>query len=147
MPKTWLEQRTRKSPAWWMATIQRQIAKASRKSKDPKHDQTDVKKWLTEIVRIVVNDFPPDNTKFDENMGAAAILSQVLAMWYLRCHRAKILDPRRPLSHRQEAQERWLAYVAGLAALAVDDREDAAFFPGQEWRLPFDPDATSGDFV
>ena len=28
MPKTWLEQRTRKSNAWWMATIQRQIAKA-----------------------------------------------------------------------------------------------------------------------
>lgn len=143
----WLEEQTGQSSAWWMATVQRLIGKHSTPPpKGKKHGTTDVTAWLTDLVKMVERRFPPDG-QYDENMKAAAVLSQVLALWYLRVHRAKALDSARPISHRQSAYLRRQEYVVALLLAAMDEREDAAYFPGQRWQLPFTPDATSGDFV
>lgn len=143
--RSWLERATRRSPAWWIGKVQREITRASTPSDNPKHDTTDARRWIERVMEAVVGSLPAGF--YDGNMRAAAVLSQVLALWYLRVHRAKCYDPTRPVASRQQGLEDWLGYATALGALALDERHDAAAFPHQDWESPFDPDATDGTFV
>lgn len=89
----------------------------------------------------------PREGVYDGNMRAGLVLSYALALWYFRLHRAKCFDPRRPVAGRQLAYATWLRNVAAFALLAVDGREDHAYFPGQQWDDPFGPEARDGSFV
>lgn len=80
-------------------------------------------------------------------MRAAAVLSVVFALWYSRVQIAKTSDPHRPVALRQNAYKRWLHYFHALTNAAVDNRQDAAYFPGQSWQSPFLAEVDDGDFV
>src|SRR5207247_9154019 len=114
-------------------------------SPDPRHDQTRHDQWLVQVMREVIRTFPTRG-RYDGNMRLAAVLSHVLALWYLRVHRAKCYDPRRPVADRRYAFESWLGYVRALSTLAVDERDDAAHFPDQHWDPPYSPHAIDGTF-
>ena len=79
-------------------------------------------------------------------MYAAAVLSQVLSLWYLRVQRAKAFDPHRPLNTRCRAYQRWLGYCQALMYNCVNEQHDSIVFQ-QEWELPFAPEARSGDYI
>ena len=144
----WLKQMTGRPGSWWIATIQARIAKRSRKSRDPKHDVTDVSAWLADLVGLVVKTMPhPVDVGYDGNMRAAAVLGVALTLWYSRVQLAKVSDPKRPIALRQGAYKRWLNYFHALANAAVDNRQDAAYFPGQSWQSPFLAEADDGEFV
>jgi hypothetical protein len=146
LPDSFLQTTTHRSPEWWVATIQQLIADASSPSEDPNHDTTDGAAWLKRLVDTVLDGLPPSND-YDGNMRAGAILSQALFVWYVRLHRAKWSDPRRPLELRQRAYEGWLAFVESTFAAVVDVRNDPVAFSGQEWDHPYSPKARSGGFV
>jgi len=80
-------------------------------------------------------------------MRMASILSFILATWYLRLHRAKMYDPRRPVRHRQAAYWSRLSYANALFLAITDESKDAEMFPGQRWEMPFDPYPTDGYFI
>lgn len=146
----WLETVTNRPAAYWMAACQQAVNKASSPSDDPKHDQTDVTAFISEVTRLVVASLPPEGSgeaPYDPNMRVAATLSLVLALWYGRLHYAKIHDPNRPASLRQRVYTRWWNWIHALFSAVLDEREDATFFPGQRWDFPFDPRAENGDFI
>jgi len=89
----------------------------------------------------------PRTGPYDGNMRMAAVLSYVLALWYLRIHRAKSYDPRRPVKHRKSAYHQRLRFACAIFYAIVDESEDPDFFPGQKWESPFDPYPTDGYFV
>ena len=126
--------------------MQRLIARASTPPKKGEvHGRTNVARWLFVLVVDVLKTLPKDDT-YDGNMRAAAILSQVLAYWYLRTHRAKCYDPHRPVESRQRAFGAWLDWCAGMSAMMLDERQDAQLFD-QPWDFPFGPDAKDGTYV
>src|SRR3972149_3977840 len=93
--KDWLREATGRTTALWVARVQALIRKHSRPSSDPKHDQTDAAAWIADLTAEVMRRFP--GGRRDENLWAASVTGIVLANWYLRCHRAKVMDPCRPV--------------------------------------------------
>ncbi len=126
--------------------MQSLIADWSRPTKDPKHDTADVRSWIWLLAKDVVTSFPKRG-KFDENMRAAAVLSLILATWFLRVKRAKCWDPRRPIRLRKQAYQQWLQYAQALALAVADERIDPVVFAGQKWDSPFAPGAKDGTFI
>lgn len=146
----WLEKRTGRSAAWWVAAVQQAVQKASSPSDDPNHDQTDPNVWVQEVAKLVIDSLPPDNTiefPFDGNMRIAAILGLVLSLWYARLGYAKSHSPSRPVSLRIPSYKNWLTWTQALIDAVFNESEDAVFFPGQEWDFPFGPHAKNGNFV
>lgn len=142
----WLKDMTHQGAVWWVAAIQSLIGKHSKKTKDPKHDRTDTRKMLHELVDLVMKRMPATGY-YDENMRACAVLSMVTALWYARVNRAKCFDPRRPVFERGVSYENWLNYSMAMVRQLLDERDDDTFFPGQQWESPFAKSATNGDFV
>ena len=142
-----LKEMTGRSSAWWFAFVQGRIRDRfvpNPKNKD--HDNMANMGWLEDVVRMAVKTMPTEGT-YDENMRAGLVSAYVLSMWYLRLHRAKTMDPNRPINIRQESYRTWLRSVSALMMLPVDQSEDAAYFVGQKWDDPFSPDAKDGKFV
>jgi len=145
--RTWLHQATGKSPTYWLNLIQREIKKASRKSADPKHDETDVSMWMEALVLKVLELQAGIKGKLDGNMRAAAVVSQILALWFIRVQRAKAYDPRRPIALRKKALVRWADYLTAMQRLGLDESADTRIFQTQRWESPWDPRAHDGDFI
>src|SRR3990167_7963405 len=141
----WLYETTGRTTAQWVARVQALIRKHSRPSRDPKHDQTDAAAWVAELAVDVMRRFP--GGRRDENLWAASVMGVVLANWYLRCHRAKAMDPCRPVRLRKRAYARWLAVAGALHRGAVDESLDPRHFPGQRWENPWLAGATDGTFT
>ena len=147
-PTSWVESLTGKDAAWWVSEIQRLIANHTRPTKDPWHGTTQTEKAMTDLIKLVQkHGMPKKGPQYDGNMRMACILSYVLALWYLRLHRAKIYDPRRPVRHRQAAYWSRLGYANALFLAIEDESKDAEMFPGQNWESPWDPTTTDGYFV
>lgn len=143
---SWIAEVTNRPAQEWVGLIQRAIRKASMPTKDPRHDQTNVSQWLAEVIATILVTAPKKG-QYDENLRTAAVVGYILLLWYFRCHRAKIHDPRRPIARRREAYAKWLACAAAVQALPLDEREDGVMFPGQKWESPFAWHATDGVFV
>ncbi len=145
-PIDWLAATTGHDGRWWVAKIQALITKHSRPTKDPRHGRTMTGKMIADLVREIEKT-APTKYAFDGNMRMANILSLVLATWYLRVHRAKSYDPRRPVALRKQAYFSRLGYAMALFRAIEDESQDQEHFPGQRWETPFDPYPTDGYFV
>lgn len=145
-PIDWLSASTGYDGKWWVAKVQALIVKHSRPTKDPWHGTTETARMLSDLVREVERTAPKEG-RFDENMRAASVLSLALATWYLRVHRAKSYDPRRPVKLRKAAYFNRLGYATALFLAMEDESLDQEHFPGQRWETPFDPYPTDGYFV
>ena len=89
----------------------------------------------------------PKKGAYDGNMRMASVLGFVLVHWYLRTHRAKAFDPRRPVAHRRVALDQWRRFCLCLTNAMLDDGEDARIFPSQRWESPNDPHTIDGFFT
>lgn len=144
----WIESLTGKDAVWWVSEIQRLITRRSRPTKNPWHGTTQTEKVMADLVKLVQrHGMPKKGPQYDGNMRMACVLSYVLALWYLRLHRAKSYDPRRPIRVRQAAYFHRLGYANALFLAITDESLDATLFPGQRWETPFDPYPTDGYFV
>lgn len=145
---SWIESLTGKGGIWWVSEVQRLVTKHSRPTKNPWHGTTQTEKVMADLVKLVrKHGMPKKGPQYDGNMRMACILSYVLALWYLRLHRAKSYDPRRPVRLRQAAYFHRLGYANALFLAITDESRDQTFFPGQKWETPFDPYPTDGYFV
>ena len=142
----WLQALTGKAGPWWIDRVQTLIGKHSRRTKDPKHDRTDPRKWLGDLTQEVVRR-APKRGRYDENMRTACILAMVLSLWYTRVHRAKIYDPRRPVELRKQAYFTRQVFTEAMFHIMTDESQDPTYFPGQQWETPFHPYPTDGVFV
>ena len=142
---------TGKERGWWVAFIQGRITARAKRSKDPWHDQSDSQKVMNDVVaeirRLIYDKAKKEKRAFDSNMALAMGTSYVLAVWYLRLHRAKSYDPRRPVKLRQAAYWHRYAFARAIFDAIVDESQDPKYFPGQRWESPFDPYPTDGYFV
>mgnify|MGYP001573328310 CR=1 FL=1 len=144
---SWIELMTAKDAKWWVAKVQTLIAKHSKPTKNPWHGTTKTGMVIAELTNEVQKTFPRKGPAYDGNMRMASVLSYVLAVFYLRLHRAKSYDPRRPVKARQAAYWSRLHYATALFMAVVDESMDAEMFPGQNWESPWDPRTTDGYFV
>ena len=101
---------------------------------------------VADLARAVRKLFPKRGA-YDGNMRMASVLGFVLVFWYLRTHRAKAFDPRRPVAHRKAALDQWRRFCLSLLNAMLDDSEDARIFPSQKWESPHDPFPTDGAFI
>lgn len=131
----------------WVSVVQRAIKRASRPSRDPKHDATNVCLWLDALVRTVRHFALPRGGKHDENMRMASVLGLILSCWYARVHWAKIHDPARPARLRRQAYRRRQEWLLAIADALTNGALDTAHFPGQRWDVPLWKGAKSGTFV
>ena len=145
---SWIEAMTGQDAKWWVAEVQGLITKHSRPTKNPWHGTTKTGMAMAELITLVQkHGMPKKGPAYDGNMRMASILSFILATWYLRLHRAKSYDPRRPVRHRQAAYWSRLGYATALFMAIVDESKDVEMFPGQNWESPWDPTTTDGYFV
>jgi len=145
-PKDWLSEVTGRDRRWWVARVQGLITKHSKPTKDPHHGATATAKVIAELTSDLQKMWD-GNGKFDGNMRTAAALSMILATWYLRLHKAKAFDPRRPVKLRQSAYYQRLSYAMAMFRAIEDESLDAEMFPGQNWESPFEPSPTDGYFI
>ena len=123
---SWIEAMTGQDAKWWVAEVQGLITKHSRPTKNPWHGTTKTSMAMAELITLVQkHGMPKKGPAYDGNMRMASILSFILATWYLRLHRAKSYDPRRPVRHRQAAYWSRLGYATALfmAIMAPINRE------------------------
>ena len=78
------------------------------------HGETDTLAWIIRLAEFVMREQKKRKGSFDGNMAAAARLGQILVTWYCNVHRAKTMDPNRPLGLRRTAYRRLSAYRASL---------------------------------
>ena len=147
-PAPWIDELSGKDRKWWVAKVQSLIKRHSRPTNNPWHGTTDSSLVIRDLVKEVQRHaMPKKGPAYDGNMRMAAVLGYVLCLWYLRVHRAKSQDPRRPVKHRKAAYHSRLRFATAMFHAIVDESEDAEFFSGQKWESPFDPYPTDGYFV
>lgn len=111
------------------------------------HSLTDTQAWQHQLV-TEINDYIAANYRgrYDENMLASALLGRVLVVWYCNVHRAKSLDPNRPVSLRRKAYNQVTGYRSQLWAATTDDRIMSAVWKNQKFDNPFSKYAKNGKF-
>lgn len=84
---------------------------------------------------------------YDENMALASLLGLILSAWYAQVHRAKGMDPNRPLARRKVFRR--LAQWKGELMIAINDERIMGKVWGhqQSWNFPFGKGARAGKFV
>lgn len=139
--------------ATWIGIVQDLIGKHSTKvrTRGPYkgHASTNSVAWVAELARICEEYIRQRNRgkPYDENMALAAMMGLILSAWYAQVHRAKGMDPNRPLS-RRKIFSRLARWRAALAVATTDDRiMGAVWGRGQAWNFPFGRGAKGGKFV
>lgn len=141
------------SDAQWLRLVETLIAKHStppRKSGKYKgHSSTATLLWVGDLSYIVQKYIRARNTgvAYDENMAIASLMGRILVLWYCNVHRAKGMDPNRPLQRRRVFTR--LAQYRGevMAGMADDRLMGAVWGQGQQWNFPFGKGARGGKFV
>ena len=100
--------------------------------------------WPDQLRLRVQMEFKGDN--YDPNMRTALCMGMILMHWYARIHRAKAMDPNRPLTLRRQAYAAWLNAGDWADRIWRDERADKDLTP-QKWNHPFWPGARGGKFV
>jgi hypothetical protein len=101
--------------------------------------------WPDKLAAMIWRTFPEEGG-FDGNMRFALVAGLVYLGWYARLHRAKAMDPNRPLAIRRQAYTAWLRCAQAAALLWIDERQDAVKMP-QKWNNPWWPGAKGGKFL
>ncbi len=130
----------------WFLKIQELIEKHSMPiTKGPNKGMTTTDpKWIIELFAYVNASIEKTaKESHDGNLTIASSLGLILMNWYLRIHRAKAFDPRRPETERRAAYEQWLSVVKAIQMMIIDERTDRYLMPGQAWENPFHPEITS----
>lgn len=137
----------------WLAICERLIAEHTTpprtRGKYKGHGSTDALAWTTRLLELLQADIRRNNKGigYDENMALAKLAGLVFSAWYANVHRAKTLDPNRPLRLRRNARkvrERW---VATLVTALNDDKLMADVWGHQEFNVPYGKKARGGKFV
>ena len=145
----------RKEPtiAQWLQLIQTLIAKHSTKPRVrgpyKGHSSTNSSAWIAELARICSTHIARRNRgkAYDGNMALASMLGLLLSAWYCQVHRAKGLDPARPLQRRQVFR-RLAQFRSQLAVATTDERIMGAVWGKQQaWNFPFGKGANGGNFI
>ena len=129
---------------YWFARVQALIGKHTTRRKGARHGRTDASAWMRDLTKEILASFPKDG-QYDGNMRLAVCGSLILAHWYARVHRAKMMDPRRPLA-RSEILERWIAVATEYGRIFLDESADPELLE-QPWNNPFWPHRRGGKFV
>jgi hypothetical protein len=141
---SWIEDRTNRSDEYWVGRVQ-QLIISNTILKDDGHGDTD-SKWIHKLCDEIENSLPPE-TDYDGNMRMAAILGYIFSLWYSSTHLAKTFDSHRPVYTRQKAYGMLQDWKHGVFDLLTNISKHPAYYPGQPWQHPFDPDAKGGDFL
>lgn len=143
--RDYLEARTERDGAWWVAFIQDAVAATFEDNPaDPDHPICDPRLWAHALVDEIWRHRP--QRYGDENMWMAQVLALAAGTWAVRIQRAKSMDPRRPVGLRRGAYQHWLELAHAFAAVVADESRDPEMFT-QPWESPWVPDATDGKFV
>jgi hypothetical protein len=132
-------------PTFWFTAVQGFIAAAAYGAVIKGH-RKNREDWGEKLARAVWQTFPKDGPAYDGNMRFALSMGLILLGWYARLHRAKAMDPNRPLDARRQAYTAWLRSAQAAMMLWVDERDDAKKM-GQKWNNPWWPGAKGGKFV
>ena len=137
----------------WLNIVQALIGKRStavrKRGKYKGHSSTDSVAWVSDLASFCARYIKRRNRgiAYDENMALASLMGLILSAWYAQVHRAKGMDPNRPLSRRRvfTALARWRARLA----VATTDERIAGFVWGkqQQWNFPFGKGAKGGKFI
>src|SRR5258706_12418582 len=93
----------------------------------------------------VLRSFAKSGPAYDGNMRLAVCLGLILAHWYARIHRAKMMDPRRPIA-RRDNYPGWLRVATAYQLAFLDESKDDVILKGQPWNNPFWPHKRGGQF-
>ena len=139
--------------AGWLRIVEVLITKHStrprKRGKYKGHSSTNTTAWVTELAVLLERYIRATRRgkTYDENMAMASTLGAVLVLWYCNVHRAKGMDPNRPLS-RRAVFTRLAKYRAALISGMTDDRLMGAVWGNQQqWNFPFGKGAKGGKFV
>lgn len=136
----------------WLRVVQSLIGKHSTeprtRGKRKGHASTDALVWVAELALLCRAHIARRNKghTYDENMAMASMLGLILCAWYAQVHRAKGMDPNRPLS-RRKVFARLVKWRAQLLSATTDERVMGAVWGRQQWNFPFGKGARGGKFV
>ena len=138
--------------AHWLRRVQTLIWKHATpvRTRGPNKGHASVNEllWLKDLaseLRRYIRQRNPSGA-YDNNLAIASLMGRVLATWYCACHRAKSLDPRRPLN-RRKANRTVTKYRGNLVAALADDELMCRVFKDQPWNFPWGKAAIGGTFV
>jgi hypothetical protein len=143
---SWIASSTGKSRLEWIGIIQGTLKKISKPTKDKWHDTNDPIELITRLARDVRKTFPKQG-RFDGNMRMTATLGYLCCLFYLRLHKAKSFDPRRPVAARKQAYFQRQQFAQALLNAIIDESLDCEMFPSQNWESPWIKSPTDGYFV
>lgn len=137
----------------WLEIIQYLIKKYSsaprKRGKYKGHSMTDSAAWINELARFCQH-YIHERSRgkaYDENMALASLLGLILSAWYAQVHRAKGMDPNRPLNRRIVFRQ-LAKFRANLAVATTDDRIMGKVWGKQQaWNFPFGRGARGGTFI
>lgn len=138
---------TGKDSVYWVGWIQDYIVKWFEQEPDNPHPRCYPERWISDLAVAVVRCAEAREVHGDENMGAAYVVSLILATWWSRLAHTKAYDPRRPIHLRRQALTIHAYGQSTLVAAILDERHDPEMFKLPHWDNPYDPEATDGDFV
>ena len=143
-PKRW-------DDLYWTRRIQSLIRKHTRwftSGPHKGHGVGDSRVWLRLLTNEILSwvKVAYRGNAYDGNLVLSAHLGRALVVWYCACHRAKGLDPNRPL-WRGRALRRLAKYKGSLVSAMSDDRLMVMAFNGQRWNFPFGVGREGGKFI
>lgn len=114
------------------------------------HGSTDSVAWVQALVLELQAEIRRVNGRgigYDENMALASLTGLALSAWYFNVHRAKTLDPNRPLALRRKASRVLAKRRTQLLGAITDDALMSKVWAGQKFALPYGRNARGGKFV
>lgn len=114
------------------------------------HSDTNAVAWVTDMVKLVQSDIKRRYGRrhdYDGNMALAREVGAVLLLWYANVHRAKTMDPNRPLSVRRRAQKMRNDFLSRVIRAMNDDKLMASVWSGQQFNMPYGRGAKGGKFL
>jgi hypothetical protein len=139
---------------FWLQRVETLIAEHTTtprtRGKYKGHGSTDSVAWVQKLVVELQAEIKRMNGRsiaYDENMALAHSAGLVLSAWYFNVHRAKTLDPNRPLALRRKAGRRLADRRAALLSAITDDVLMSKVWAGQQFALPYGRGARGGKFV
>lgn len=137
----------------WLILIEHLIEEnstpARTRGKYKGHSETNTLAWVRELASVCQSQIIHRNRgkDYDGNMALARVLGLVLCAWYAQIHRAKGMDPNRPLDRRIVFKQ-LAEFRAELAVATTDDRiMGEVWGHKQNWNFPLGRGARGGTFV
>lgn len=138
----------------WLRRIEALIAEhstpARTRGKYKGHGSTDSVAWVHALVTELQTEIKRVHGRsiaYDENMALGHLTAAVLAAWYFNLHRAKTLDPNRPLVLRRKVAARLAKRRSALISSIADDVLMVKIWGGQQFNLPYGRHAKGGKFA